>query len=78
MTDQLQLGVWEPTGGLWAVSVICNTPERGVELGRRWFSPAKGNLHVGAPVELHRPCLSAKVSCAFGWGKVEEGSNMTH
>lgn len=49
MADQLQLGVWEPAGGLWAVSVICSTPERGMEPGGRWFSPAKGNPHLGAP-----------------------------
>lgn len=31
------------------LSVICSTPERGMEPGGRWFSPAKGNPHLGAP-----------------------------
>lgn len=59
MSDQLQLGVWEPAGGLWAVSVICSTPESGMELGGRWFSPAKGNPHLGAS---GRTVLAQRVS----------------
>lgn len=59
MADQLQLGVWEPAGGLWAVSVICSTPESGMELEGRWFSLAKGNPHLGA---LGRAALAQPVS----------------
>lgn len=68
MADQLQLGVWEPAGGLWAVSVICSTPESRMELEGRWFSLAKGNPHLGAPgrAALARPVSKSQLCIWMG------------